>query len=407
MDPEEIQEKMDALVAAAEKDSRGMTDEEVTSYEGLEKELLASTKRAALLARHAAYHAPVGAGPGDVIPDPDAKPDKALEAAFDRYLRTGDRAAAGVLKAAQTEGTPAEGGYMVPPGFRQKLVEVKKRFGGIASVAESFSTTTGNPIEWPTLDDTANDGGVAAEGSATSDGADMVFGTVSLGAYKYASGGAGNNPLKVSVELLQDSAFDVQDLVSRALGRRIARSQAKDFAIGDGSGNPLGLFHATADVQTASGGDITYAALLDLVHAVDPDYRENGVFVMNDGTLKMVRGLLDANDRPIWQPAQTAGIQTLPGGILLGRPVVIDQAAPDFSATATDDPGGSPVAGEAYMAFGDIAEAFVIRNVRDVVVVVNPYTSGHLGLVEFSAWARADATIQNRAAYALLQGYHA
>lgn len=406
MDPSEIQEKMDALVAAAEAENRSLTDDEIAAYEGHEKELLAANKRGALLARHAAYHAPVGAAPGDVIPE--EKPNAPLEAAFDHYLRTGDRASvAGVLKAAQTEGTTTEGGYTVPPGFRQKLTEIKKRFGGIASVAESFATTTGNPIEWPTLDDTANEGGVVAEGSATGDGADLVFGTVSLGAYKYASGGASNNPLKVSVELLQDSAFDVQGLVSRALGRRIARSQAKDFAIGDGSGNPKGLFYSPSDVQTASGGDITYAALLDLVHAVDPDYRENGVFVMNDGTLKMVRGLLDANDRPIWQPAQTAGIQTLPGGILLGRPVVIDQAAPDFSATATDDVGGSPVAGEGYMAFGDITEAYVIRNVRDVVVVVNPYTSGHLGLVEFSAWARADATIQNRAAYALLQGYHA
>src|SRR3546814_15198662 len=89
-------------------------------------------------------------------------------------------------------------------------------------------------MEWPTVDDTGNVGEIVAEGGTFASGADIVFGTASLGAYKYMAGGGSNAPLRVSFELAQDAAFDVEGLVSRKLGERIGRLQSTHLGTGPG-----------------------------------------------------------------------------------------------------------------------------------------------------------------------------
>lgn len=391
---EEIQEQMDAIIAKADAETRSLDDDEVTAYEALETELKAVNKTAELRKRHEAYKAPITGAPA-VIKAVD-KGDEVLERAFESYLRTGQRNMDLVELRAQGEGTDSAGGYTVPSGFRQKLTERMKAFGGIATVAETITTETGNDIEWPTVDDTANSGEIVAEHGTGAAGADIAFGTKTLGAFKYMSFGASNLPLRISVELLQDSAFDVMGFVSRALGTRIARAQATDFAVGAGTTEPLGLMSEAADVTLAtSSGNITYAKLLDLIHTVDPDYRMGASFVMNDSILKVVRQLEDANNRPLWLPDGAGLSGALPGGSLLGYPVVIDQAVAGLGDAAK------------IMAFGDIREAYVIRRVKDVTLVVDPYTRAANGEVQITAWARADATVQNANAYAVLADFDA
>jgi HK97 family phage major capsid protein len=61
-------------------------------------------------------------------------------------------------------------------------------------------------------------------------------------------------------------------------------------------------------------------------------------------------------------------------------------------------------AGDTFpIAYGDFREAYVIRRVANLVVVVNPYSRAANGEVEFTAWERADGNIQNRNAYVILQ----
>jgi hypothetical protein len=70
------------------------------------------------------------------------------------------------------------------------------------------------------VDDTGNVGVIAAEGTApASGGADLVFGEETPGEFKYVAPGAGQLPLRVSVELLQDSTFDIQGLWNASLVR--------------------------------------------------------------------------------------------------------------------------------------------------------------------------------------------
>jgi HK97 family phage major capsid protein len=245
------------------------------------------------------------------------------------------------------------------------------------------------------------DAEIVAEHATGTNGADIVFGTATLGAYRYLSIGAGNLPLRVSVELLQDAAFDVQGLVSRVLGKRIARKQAKDFIRGTGSGMPLGIDYVVPNQNLATANPVTYAKLLAAVHGIDPDYRAGASWLMNDASLATIEGVVDTTGRPLLQRLSESGIAGRPSaGTLLGYPVVIDQAMPDIANATGVELDGAVI-------FGDLREAYVIREVKDVTLVVDPYTRAAYGEVQFTAWARADGTIQDRNAYVVLAGYDA
>lgn len=386
-----IEELLAALQAIIDQaNGRSLTDEEVARYEELEGQLDTARKDNEIRTRNAAYNTPVTTNLVHTGVAPKA--DDGLERAFESYLRTGTANQDITELRAQSTGTDAAGGYMVPPGFRQKLVEVRKSFGGLAAEVEDFSTDNGSTLEYPSVDDTANSGQITAENAAFTGGADLTFGTIALGAFKYTSAGASNLPLKVSVELLQDAAFDVQGLISRKLGERIARKQAVDWVTGTGTTLPFGIGRAalTANVTLAAGNAITYQKLLDIETALDPEYEQNAKWGMSKQTWQNIRAIVGTDGRPLVQEAAVAGVGGRPERSLLGYPVVIDQAFPANTTLSAK-----------FAVLGDLREAYVIRRVSNVVVMVNPYSSAASGQVEFTAWERADGNVQNRLAYSL------
>lgn len=392
MTVEEILAALQAIIDEADAAGGDLTDEQVARYEELEGQLKRARQREEIEKRHAAYTA---VKPGQVVTGAAPKKDDTLERAFSHYLRTGKENADLVELRAQGEANGSEGGYLVPDEFRNKLVDRMKAFGGIANVVEEISTSTGAPLSWPTVDDTGNVGEIVAEGGTFASGADLVFGTANLGAYKYMAGGGSAAPLRVSVELLQDAAFDVEGLVSRKLGERIGRIQSTHLVTGTGSGQPQGIVDGLTGVQLAANTAVTYADLLEFIHSVDPAYRENGRWAFNDASLQVLRGILDENGRPLVKNGDD-GVNSAPGGeTLLGYPVTIDQAFPDLNKSSATQNWG---------VFGDLREGYVVRRVRDVVIIVNPWTRAANGQVEYTAWARMDAVQQNTNAYVALTG---
>jgi HK97 family phage major capsid protein len=394
---EEIQDSLTAILDGAE--GRDLTDEEVATFEGLEKDLgEAQAKRERsekLRARNAELKA--------AVTKPlftEAKPERdTLEAAFTAYLRTGrENADIQELRAAQSEGVPSEGGFLVPDGIRQKIVERMVEFGGLANVVDEITTETGNNLSWLNeTDDTANRGEIVAEGGTFAGGADLAFSKSSLGAYSYMAGGAGGLPLRISRELVQDSAFDIVGRVSRKLGERMARLQAEHIVRGTGVGEPQGIVTGRTGVGMYSGASdaLVYADFLTVVHALDPAYRQNARWSFNDTFLRAVRGLVDANGRPLLETAND-GIDSARGGAtLLGFPVTIDQAFSNPTATSATVNFG---------VFGDLREAYIVRRVRAIELLVNPYSRMSNRQIEYSAYARMDAVQQNVNAYTALTG---
>lgn len=382
MTVEEILAALEAIIEGAKTENgeeRPLTDEEVERYEDLKGRLTMAQKSAELRSHLTALKTPIRS---DLHVNVAGVDDDVHERAFEQYLRTASPPPELTEYRAQSTGTNTAGGYLVPAGFRAKLVERMKEFGGIADVAETITTSEGNPLTYPTIDDTANIAEIVAEGGTFAAGADLVFGTRSLTAYKYMAGGAGNLPLKVSWELLQDSAFDVSSFVAKRLGERIARIQAVHWATGTGTGQPQGIVTPiTATAPTIA--TVSYAELLATVLALDPAYRQGARWLMNDATYGTIMGLVDTTGRPL----VNSQVDSISGDIgeprLLGYPVTIDQAMPSKALNAK------------FLAFGNISETYVIRRVKDITLVTLNELYAANGQTGFMAWARADGAVQN------------
>lgn len=394
MSVEEILAALQAILDAARAEDgteRSLTDEEVARVEDLERQLERARKTEEIVKRNAAYRT---ARPA-VVTGAAAESDDEVSRAFDAYLRTGK--AEHLIARAQGEATGSAGGFLVPEGFRQKMVEKRKAFGGVADNCETITTESGNPLPWPLNDDTSNVGAIVAEGAnVTAGGADLVFSTRSLGAFKYGSGGASNLPLKVSWELAQDSAFPLADFVARKLGERIARGQAADWVVGTGAGEPQGLLSTQGGIPQgtawSSNSAPTYADLVTTVHDLDPAYREGAVWVFNDAVLEILRKMEDQQDRPLFGSLNSWSMGDAPGGsTLLGFPVIIDQACP------------APNAGNSFGFFGNLREAYVIRRVKATTMVTLNELYAANGQIGYLAWERADGMVQDPNAGVLLK----
>lgn len=389
---EEITSAMTALVDGAA--NRSLTDDEVTQYEGMEQELQNVKRTDGIRQRNAAYNVvrtPAG------VPSRGARPEDSYTAAFNNYLRTG-KVNADLIQISndQSENMPAAGGYLVPDEFRVKLVERLKAFGGIGGVCERYTTGNGAPVEWPTIDDTSNVGEIVQEGNTFSAGADLAFGSNALASYSYVAGGGASTPLRVSYELAQDSAFDLVGLITRLLGTRIGRLQATHWATGTGVQQPLGLIYGLTPVTAAANTGLTFGDLVTWIHSVDPAYRANARWVFNDATLLQIEKLTDSAGNPIYRGRDANMALGMNESTLLGYPITIDQAMPTYVA---NNPNINPI------AFGDIAQGYVVRDVQDVQLLVNPYTRMAYRQIEYTAWARADGTQQDTNAYIVATGH--
>lgn len=283
---------------------------------------------------------------------------------------------------AQGVATGAAGGYLVPAPFRAKMVEAMKFFGAMRDVAEVITTETGATLPWPTNDDTANVGAILAENTQVTE-QDVTLGQQDVGAYMYTS-----KLVRVSLQLLNDNAFDMESWLARKLGERIGRAQNAHFTTGTGTSQPEGVqTNATVGKTGATGqvATVTYDDLIDLIHSVDPAYRLGGRagWMLHDTTLSAARKLKDSQQRPLWEPSVQAGVPDA----LLGYRYTVNQDMPVMAANAK------------AILFGDFYAGYLIRDVQDVQLLRLAERYADYLQVGFLAFARSDGTPQDTAAY--------
>lgn len=281
--------------------------------------------------------------------------------------------------------TTTAGGYLVPQGFSEELQKYLLAFGGVREVARAFPTPAGNDIPWPTVDDTTNVGELLSENSAAN-AQDVAFGQVILKAFKFSS-----KIVLVSMELLQDSFFDVNSILRDLLGERIGRITNTYFTTGAGStAAPQGVVTgAQSGKASTSTTALTYEDLVDLVHSVNPLYRPGSSWMMNDGSVKYIKKLKDSSGRPLWQPYGISGIGTeVAQDQLLGYPYVINQDMADIGRA------GSPLVGSKSILFGNF-NRYIVRDVMEMTLLRLTERYAEYGQVGFLAFARSDGRYIN------------
>jgi HK97 family phage major capsid protein len=276
------------------------------------------------------------------------------------------------------QSTTTTGGYTVPDELMRSLEVALLAFGGVRSVATVIRTATGGPLPIPTTNDTSNKGEIIAE-NTTQNELEMTFGQLVLDAYKYTS-----KYILASVEFLQDSSINVPEFLGQALANRIGRITNDHFSTGDGSGKPKGIVDASTAGVSSVADPPTYDNFVDLVHSVDPEYRVNGRFMMNDATLKSIKKIKvlqysgDTVGAPLWAPGLVAGQPDT----ILGYSYVINQSM------------ASPGSSAKKVLFGDFSK-YIIRDVRDFTLLRLDERFAELGQVAFLAFSRHDGDLLN------------
>ena len=221
-----------------------------------------------------------------------------------------------------SEGTDSEGGYLVPDEYENTLVQALEGENVIRGRSHVITTSNGTH-KIPVVASKGEASWIDENGAYPED--DDTFAQVNIDAHKVGT------IIKVSEELLNDSAFNLESYFAQEFGRRIGTKEEEAFINGNGSSKPTGILtSAEVGVTTASDKAITADELIDLFYSLKGVYRRNAVWVLNDTTVKAIRKLKDNNGQYIWQPALKDGDHDT----LLGRPILTTGAMPEIAADA-------------------------------------------------------------------------
>ena len=313
--------------------------------------------------------------------------------AFNAFLRNGltnltpeERQALNEMRA-QGVGVNDHGGYTVPKEMQARIVEQMKAYGGIASVAQILTTSDGRTIEWITADGTTEEGELIGENTAATE-ADTSFGIANLGAKKLSS-----KIIRVSNELLQDSAINIESYLADRIAQRIGRAEAKYLIQGTGAGTPAqpkGLAASVTGTTAAKvAGKVDWLDINALLHSVDPAYRNvgNSRLAFNDNTFKVLKEMVDAQNRPLWLP-DVAGVAP---STILGKQYVIDQGIADIAKDAK------------FLYFGDF-NRFVVRRVAYMTLKRLVERYAEFDQTAFLAFHRFDCVLEDTSAIKALIG---
>ena len=349
-----------------------LTAEDAATYERMEADVVALGREVERLERQTTIDAELNAPTSSPITNaPQTGADIKTGRASDEYRRDflnvlRGRPATNVLSV----GSDTDGGYLVPTEFERTIVKGLDEANVVRSLAKVISTNVEKKVP------------VAASGSiatwvpenGTIPASDMKFAQKTLDAYKLT------DQIKVSVELLADSMFDLESYIAEEFARALGVAEEEAFIVGTGSGQPTGIFNPTdganVGVTAAGGTAIAFDDIVNLIYSLKSPYRRGAVFLTHDSTVSAMRKLKDANGQFLWQPSLQAGQPDK----LFGYPLHTSPFVPVIKAAALT------------VAFGDFSNYWVADRQGRTLQRLNELYAGN-GQVGFLITERLDGKV--------------
>jgi HK97 family phage major capsid protein len=321
---------------------------------------------------------------------------------FNTYLRKGDKGSG--VQNALSVGSDPEGGYFVPATMSANIVKrifETSEMRGIASVV-SIGT---DALEYPLDTNEGTSGGWVAEKQTRSETNTPEVGTGRIPVHEqYAEP-------KVTQKLLDDAQINIESWLVDKTVDKMVRTENAAFITGDGVGKPRGfLDYKTTALTTKDSsrvwGKLQYKAtgvsggfggtgsptqhdvnaLIDLIHAMKPQYRAGSGWVANRLTLAEARKLKDADGNYLWQ---MGNIQVGQPATLLGFGISEMEDMPDIAADSYS------------MAFANFREGYQIVDRQGVRLLRDPFTAKPF--VKFYITKRVGGDVTNFDAIKLLK----
>lgn len=283
--------------------------------------------------------------------------------AFRAYIKTGE------VRSILTTGTT--GAAIIPQAFAPEIVAAQKSWGQLYNAVKLWETDNGAPMKTSLVNATGDLMSVGTEGMAPTE-VDPTATSVTISTDDL------EGLVTVSLDELQDSAFDLEAFLRDSLGAAYFRAISKAIVAGTTSVGSIVTGYASTKVTTAAVGAVTYADLISAYGQLDPAYEAGASWVMNSTTRASFMGVVDDLGRPLYIPSPNAGAFDT----LLGKPIVISQAHDNVAASKT------PV------QFGDLKQGYKLRVARPGLSVIRIAGDfAHPGMVGFYARARVGGAV--------------
>lgn len=285
---------------------------------------------------------------GSIITGPEVK-------AFQGYMRRGEKSLTPDELKALSSGSDPDGGYLMPNQTANTIIEKLIEVSPVRELAEVMTLSLGDTIDMPAEDDQEFECGWVSEIGARPETNAGQIRSVGITAHEmYAKP-------KVTQKLLDDSAFNIEQWLSRRVTRGLAKKEGAAFVSGDGVGKPEGLLTSTKVVPFANGhaSELQADGIILMTYDLPEFYANTATFMLKRATLGTVRTLKDGQGNYLWQVGLTA---TQPATIL-GRPY---REAVDMPAVAVNS---YPI------LFGDFRAAYTVVDRQGIRVLRDPYSA--------------------------------
>jgi HK97 family phage major capsid protein len=242
---------------------------------------------------------------------------------------------------ALSEGTAADGGYLVPDEFMAELIrdlEEPTRMRSLVRVIPMKRDT----LKIPKLGSKPKVYWTAENTTKTTSTAD--FDEKTLTAYKVAA------ILYASEELVEDAYdFDVVQMIIGLFSEAIAEEEDLVITAGSGTGQPTGLTSCTIAGVTCSG-NLDFDNIINLIYSLPAKYRKSAVFLAHNNNIRELRKVKDSNNRYIWLESVISGEPAT----ILGYPIYENNNLPESS-----------------IYFGDFKRGYWLGDRRKITVKVS------------------------------------
>lgn len=262
---------------------------------------------------------------------PVAQEKEVVLRAWDHYVRSGYAELNGDERRALQLGSDPAGGYLAAPmEFVNRLIQAVDDQTFIRGLATKFMVTTSQSMGAPALDADPADADWTTELGTGNEDSTMAFGRRELKPSPVAK------RIKVSNKLLRTAA-GVEALVTSRLAYKFGITHEKAFLTGNGAGQPLGLFTASAsgiptsrDISTDNTTTtLTFDGLINAKYGLKGQYWSRAQWLFHRDALKQIAKLKDGEGQYLWRQS----VRENEPDSLLGRPLMMSEYVPNTFTT--------------------------------------------------------------------------
>lgn len=282
----------------------------------------------------------------------------------------------GSLKTTMVEAADSLGGYTVPIDTQSRIVAKLKGFTVVRGRASTMNTSR-DRVEMPRMIDQGGDTTDrytspvrvrwVDETPNALEAQNLTFGMLGISVHTSMV------EAFLSRNLLEDSAFPLEDYLVEKFGEAAAFDEDDQFFFGNGVGKPQGMLPSFANslslAEIASGTNSSpfflWDQLLSVAYSIPRQYRQNSAWFMNRHTVLKIHQLKNpTTSEYYWRNYNETGGDAGPQSTLLGYPIEEQEQFPDVAN------GSYPI------LFGDLKSYQIVDRVGMTVErYVDSYTA--------------------------------